>query len=83
MNNTSSSLLLTAASLAAGASLAIAGEAAPAKKTVTPVEREDIAVHPITSPYWNEDATITTDVRPVFVYHNFYISVIDFRMKIT
>ncbi|MCE9611654.1 MAG: hypothetical protein K8R23_15760 [Chthoniobacter sp.] len=71
MNNTPTSLLLTAASLAAGASLAIAGEAAPSKKTVTPVEREDIAVHPITSPYWNEDATITTDVRPVFVYHAF------------
>lgn len=55
----------------AGASLALAGPGAPAKKTVVAVEREDIAVHPITAPYWNEDATITTDLRPVFVYHSF------------
>lgn len=73
MKNSSTSLLLTAASLLAGASLAFAGSGAPVKKTVVPipVEREDIPVHPITAPYWNEDASITTDVRPVFVYHAF------------
>ena len=71
MKHASTSLLLTAASLLAGTSLALAGGGAPAKKTVVPVEREDIPVHPISAPYWNEDASITTDVRPVFVYHKF------------
>ena len=31
----------------------------------------DIPVHPITAPYWHEDSFITTDLRPVFVYHAF------------
>lgn len=52
---------------------AFAGSTLEAKKEVVPVTtvEEDIPVHPITAPYWNEDASITTDVRPVFVYHSF------------
>jgi opacity protein-like surface antigen len=33
--------------------------------------RKDIPVHPITSPYWHEDSFVTTDLRPVYVYHAF------------
>lgn len=32
---------------------------------------EDIPVHPITAPYWNEDSFVTTDLRPVYVFHKF------------
>jgi hypothetical protein len=93
MKNTSVSLILTAASMAAGASLTFAGPAAPAKETVVPVLREDIPVHPITAPYWNEDTTITTDARPVFAYHKFpgeilgggraLVSALQLRIKLT
>lgn len=34
-----------------------------------PVERQ--AVHPITSPYYNEDSFVTTDVRAWYVRHSF------------
>lgn len=40
-------------------------------KAPVPVESEDIWVHPITAPYWNEDSFITTDIRPVFAHHTF------------
>ena len=32
---------------------------------------EHTAVHPLTAPYANGDAFVTTDVRPWFVYHDF------------
>ncbi len=64
---------LTILALLASCAAVLAGPAPgpSGKKTVTPVEEEDIVVHPITSPYWNEDSFITSDLRPVFVQHNF------------
>ncbi|MEO6738622.1 MAG: hypothetical protein ABIP20_00110 [Chthoniobacteraceae bacterium] len=62
--------LLCAASLLAAASLSFAGTKISSKKEVKPVADEDIVVHPVTSPYFAEDSFITSDIRPVFVYHN-------------
>jgi hypothetical protein len=60
------------ATLLVSAAGAIAGQEVAGKKEIAPVvQREDIAVHPITGPYWNEDSFIGTDLRPVFAYHNF------------
>jgi opacity protein-like surface antigen len=41
------------------------------QKQPLPLERTDIVVHPITSPYWHEDSFVTSDLRPVYVYHAF------------
>jgi hypothetical protein len=38
------------------------------KKAVAPPEEEDITVHPITDPYFNEDSSITTDARLWYGY---------------
>lgn len=35
------------------------------------VEPNNQVVHPITSPYYNEDSFVTTDVRLWYAYHNF------------
>jgi len=52
---------------------AICGETAAASKQPVPIEpvKEDIVVHPITGPYWNEDSFIGNDLRPVFADHHF------------
>lgn len=63
------SILLCAASLLVTSALSFAGTPVSAKKEVKPVD-EDIVVHPVTSPYFAEDSFVTTDIRPVFVYHN-------------
>ncbi len=70
MKNHHHTTLLCAASLLAAASLSFAGTRISSKKEVKPVADEDIVVHPVTSPYYNEDSFITSDIRPVFVYHN-------------
>jgi len=54
---------------------------------------EDIVVHPVTSPYYNEDSFITTDIRPIFVYHtlpgdflgggNASVTAMQIRIKLT
>jgi hypothetical protein len=63
---------LCAATLLASAALTLAGTGKDGgkddKKALKPVE-EDIIVHPVTSPYFHEDSFITTDIRPIFVYH--------------
>lgn len=35
------------------------------------VPKEQIHVHPLTSPYYNEDSFVTSDVRAWYVYHDF------------
>jgi hypothetical protein len=64
------SALFCAASLLAMSALSFAGTPVTEKKEVQPTEGEDIVVHPVTSPYFAEDSFVTTDIRPVFVYHN-------------
>jgi hypothetical protein len=64
-------LALTIASLLASTLTTFAGETAPSKNVVQPIERQDYPVHPITAPYWSEDSFIGTDIRPVFAYHAF------------
>lgn len=72
----------------------LAGTAIPHKETAPPqIEREDIVVHPITSPYWHEDSFVTTDIRPVYVYHAFpgeilgggqgIVTAVQLRLKLT
>jgi len=66
--STKSAALTAAFCLAASAQ---AGAPITHKETAPPIEQEDIIVHPITAPYWNEDSFITTDLRPVYVHHSF------------
>ena len=61
--------LIAAAVLTANAVPVFAGET-PSKAPV-PVESEDIWVHPITAPYWNEDSFVGNDIRAVFAHHHF------------
>lgn len=61
--------LIAAAVLTANAVPVFAGEK-PSKAPV-PVESEDIWVHPITAPYWNEDSFVGNDIRAVFAHHHF------------
>jgi hypothetical protein len=63
------STLLCAASLLVTSAVTFAGTDT-AKKEITLAPEEDIVVHPVTSPYYAEDSFVTTDIRPVFVYHN-------------
>lgn len=72
----SAPLLVALTALVGSASLAFAGapagkEVKDIKEVAPPVEREDLPVHPITTPYYHEDSFIGTDLRPVFVYHKF------------
>lgn len=65
-------LQLLLAAFAAGTSpLAFAGEAVEPKTVVAPPSPEDIVVHPISAPYFHEDAFVTTDLRAWYAYHNF------------
>ncbi len=64
------SVLLCAASLLATTVLASAGTKVRASKEIKAPAEEDIVVHPVTSPYFHEDSFVTTDIRPVFVYHS-------------
>lgn len=62
--------IICAAALLAASALSFAGsKASPAKENKT-IQDADIVVHPVTSPYFHEDSFITTDIRPVFVYHD-------------
>lgn len=70
MKNHHNTTLLCAASLFATAALTFAGTPISSKKEVKQVAEEDIVVHPVTSPYFAEDSFVTSDIRPVFVYHN-------------
>jgi opacity protein-like surface antigen len=66
--------LLAAAMFAAAALPSIAGDTprkAPSKAPVPMQADEDIFVHPITGPYWNEDSFVGTDIRAVFAHHKF------------
>ena len=69
MNNRSRVYLAATGILIAGLCVATAGERV-AKESIAH-DREDTPVHPITAPYWNEDSFVTTDLRPVYVYHAF------------
>ncbi len=69
MNNRSRLYLAATCILIAGLCVATAGERV-AKESIAH-DREDTPVHPITAPYWNEDSFVTTDLRPVYVYHAF------------
>jgi hypothetical protein len=64
------SILVCAASILVTTAVSFAGTGTSSKKAVTPIADEDIVVHPVTSPYFNEDSFITSDIRPIFVYHN-------------
>ncbi len=70
MKNHHTTTLLCAASLLATAALTFGGTPITANKETKPVADEDTVVHPVTSPYFAEDSFITSDIRPVFVYHN-------------
>lgn len=90
------SILLCAASLLVTPAISFAGtgkEGKSAKKEIKPPESEVIVVHPVTSPYFHEDSFITTDVRPIFVYHtlpgnflgggNASVTALQLRIKLT
>lgn len=64
------SILLCAASFLVTTAFSLAGSGKASKKEIKPLAEEDIVVHPVTSPYFSEDSFITTDIRPIFVYHN-------------
>ena len=59
-------LLVSAFSSAAMADFVLFGESNKPE-----VEPNNQVVHPITSPYYNEDSFVTTDIRAWFVYARF------------
>lgn len=61
-------LALAGAALGQHAQLVLFGDPNPAGVGLPP---EQLAVHPVSSPYYHEDAFITSDVRAWFVYHDF------------
>ena len=87
------SSILCAASLFVTAAVSSAGTGTPVKSIATPMIEEDIVVHPVTSPYFHEDSFITTDIRPIFVYHtlpgdflgggNASVTAMQIRIKLT
>lgn len=42
-----------------------------AERSLAEIEPHRKAVHPVTSPYYHEDSFVTSDVRAVFIYHDF------------
>ena len=68
---TSTYLFAAAAVLSGTAFQSYAGTAAPSKAPVQAETKEDIWVHPITGPYWNEDSFLGNDVRVVVAHHSF------------